>query len=83
MTSKATFALRGLECTSLLVIMLMLSCFATAPKYRPPKPNTCRIVTFQEEGSSQVMASVSVSNDQELAGAILSASVTPGWNTSS
>jgi hypothetical protein len=71
MTSKATFALRGFECTSLLVTMLMFSCFATAPKYRPPKPNTCRIVTFQEEGSSQVMASVSVSNDQELAGLTL------------
>jgi hypothetical protein len=71
MISKGIFAHRGFEFTSLLAMMLVFSCFATAPRYQPPKPNTCRIVTFQEEGSSQVMASVSVANDEELAGLTL------------
>jgi hypothetical protein len=31
------------------------------------KPDTCRIIVFQEENSNQVMASVSVFNDEELA----------------
>lgn len=31
------------------------------------KPDTCRIVVFQDEKSNQVMASVSVFNDEELA----------------
>jgi len=30
------------------------------------KPDTCRIITFQDEKKNQVMASVSVFNDQEL-----------------
>ncbi len=71
MMSKSFFAREGFALATILAAMFMFSCFATAPKYRPPKPNTCRIVTFQEEGSSQVMASVSVSNDEELAGLTL------------
>ena len=71
MIGKSIFARKGFALTIILTTMLMLSCFTTAPKYRPIKPNTCRIVTFQEEGSSQVMASVSVSNDQGLAGLTL------------
>jgi hypothetical protein len=71
MIGKSVFARKGFALTIILTAMLMLSCFTTAPKYRPIKPNTCRIVTFQEEGSSQVMASVSVSNDQGLAGLTL------------
>ena len=30
------------------------------------KPDTCRIITFQDEKKNQVMASVSIFNDQEL-----------------
>ena len=71
MIGKSIFAPNGFALTIILATLFMFACFATAPKYRPPKPNTCRIVTFQEEGSSQVMASVSVSNDQGLAGLTL------------
>jgi hypothetical protein len=71
MIGKSILTPNGFALTIILAMMLMFSCFATAPKYRPIKPNTCRIVTFQEEGSSQVMASVSVSNDQGLAGLTL------------
>lgn len=71
MIGKSVFARKGFALTVILTTMLMLSCFTTAPKYRPIKPNTCRIVTFQEEGSSEVMASVSVSNDEALAGLTL------------
>jgi hypothetical protein len=60
------FACRGFALTIILAAIFMFSCFATAPKYQPIKPNTCRIVTFQEEGNSQVMASVLVSNNEEL-----------------
>jgi hypothetical protein len=71
MIGKSVSARKSFALTIILTTMLMLSCFTTAPKYKPIKPNTCRIVTFQEEGSSQVMASVSVSNDQGLAGLTL------------
>ena len=65
------FVCRGFAFTMVLAGVLVFSCFASAPKDRPIKPNTCRIVTFQDEGSNQVMASVSVSNDEELAGMTL------------
>lgn len=57
------------SCVSTLVLatMLTFSCFASAPKDRPTKPNGCRIVTFQDEEKNQVMASVWVSNNEELA----------------
>ena len=71
MIGRSILASKGFALAIILAAIFMFSCFATAPKYRPPKPNTCRIVTFQEEGSSQVMASVSVSNDKELAGLTL------------
>ncbi|MCK4428001.1 MAG: hypothetical protein KAW16_05925 [candidate division Zixibacteria bacterium] len=59
---------RGFAFTMILPAMLMFSCFASAPpKDRPIKPNTCRIVTFQDEKENQVMASVSISNNEELA----------------
>ncbi len=61
------FVCRGFAFTMILVAMLMFSCFASAPKDRPTKPNTCRIVTFQDEEKNQVMASVSVFNNEELA----------------
>jgi len=62
---------RGFAFTMILPAMLMFSCFASAPKDRPVKPNTCRIVTFQDEEKNQVMASVSVFNNEELAGMTL------------
>ncbi|MCK4386052.1 MAG: hypothetical protein KAW52_07285 [candidate division Zixibacteria bacterium] len=55
---------RGFAFAMILTAMLIFSCFASAPKDRPVKPNTCRIVTFQDE--NQVMASVSIFNDEEL-----------------
>ena len=59
---------RGFAFTIILPAMLMFSCFASAPpKDQPIKPNTCRIVTFQDEEKNQVMASVSISNNEELA----------------
>lgn len=52
--------------TSLLyVIFCSSSSFAQKDSFG--KPDTCRIIVFQEENSSQVMASVSVFNDEELA----------------
>ncbi len=71
MIDRSILARQSFGSAIILAAIFMFSCFATAPRYQPPKPNTCRIVTFQEEGSSQVMASVSVANDQELAGLTL------------
>jgi hypothetical protein len=52
-----------------LVILLSMVLCATASAQRDPfgKPDTCRIVVMQDEKSNQVMASVSVFNDEELA----------------
>lgn len=49
----------------LCVILCSSSSFAQRDQFG--KPDTCRIVVFQEEKSNQVMASVSVFNDEELA----------------
>lgn len=52
-----------------LVILLSMVLCATASAQRDSfgKPDTCRIVVMQDEKSNQVMASVSVFNDEELA----------------
>jgi hypothetical protein len=60
------FAWKGFSFTIILVAMLTFSCFASAPRDRIGKTDTCRIVTFQDENSNQVMASVSVYNDEDL-----------------
>ena len=60
------FAWRDSSFTMILVVMLTFSCFASAPRDRFGKTDTCRIVTFQDENSNQVMASVSIYNDEEL-----------------
>ncbi len=60
-------AWRGIVFTMILLAILIFSCSATAPKHQPIKSNTCRIVTHQDEETNQVMASVSVSNNEELA----------------
>ena len=49
----------------LYVIFCSSSSFAQMDSFG--KPDTCRIIVFQEENSNQVMASVSVFNDEELA----------------
>ncbi len=49
----------------LYVIFCSSSSFAQKDSFG--KPDTCRIIVFQEENSNQVMASVSVFNDEELA----------------
>lgn len=49
----------------LYVIFCSPSSFAQKDSFG--KPDTCRIIVFQEENSNQVMASVSVFNDEELA----------------
>ena len=49
----------------LYVVLCASSSFAQRDDFG--KPDTCRIVVFQEEESNQVMASVSVFNDEELA----------------
>ncbi len=49
----------------LYVIFCSSSSFAQKDSFG--KPDTCRIVVFQEENSNQVMASVSVFNDEGLA----------------
>lgn len=49
----------------LYVVFYSSSSFAQRDEFG--KPDTCRIVVFQEEKSNQVMASVSVYNDEELA----------------
>jgi hypothetical protein len=49
----------------LCVIFCSSSSFAQRDSFG--KPDTCRIVVFQEEKSNQVMASVVVFNDEELA----------------
>jgi len=59
---SATFALLAVL---LCVILCSSSSFAQRDEFG--KPDTCRITVFQEEKSNQVMASVSVFNDEELA----------------
>jgi hypothetical protein len=49
----------------LYVVLCSSSSFAQRDEFG--KPDTCRIMVFQEEKSNQVMASVSVFNDEELA----------------
>ncbi len=61
------FARRSYASTLVLAIVLTFSCFASAPKDRPSRPDSCSIVAIQDEEKSQVMASVSVSNNEELA----------------
>lgn len=66
MTHNNLFARRGFAFAMILVLIFMFSSCASVQKGRLTKPNTCRIVTFQDEKKNQVMASVSVSNDEEL-----------------
>jgi hypothetical protein len=47
--------------------MVLCSSSSFAQKDAHGKPDTCRIVVFQDEKSSQFMASVSVFNDEDLA----------------
>jgi hypothetical protein len=69
---------RGFALTMILALMFMFSSFAFAQRDPFGKPDTCRIITFQDEKKNPpqdtevvVMASVSVFNDEELVGMTL------------
>jgi hypothetical protein len=53
----------------LIILLSMVLCATSSIAQKDPfgKPDTCRIVVMQDEKSNQVMASVSVFNDEELA----------------
>jgi hypothetical protein len=51
----------------ILLCMVLYSSSSFAQKDVFGKPDTCRIVVFQDEKNSQFMASVSVFNDEDLA----------------
>lgn len=53
--------------TMLLAYMVWYSPSAFAQKDPFGKPDTCRIVTYQDEKTNRVMASVSIFNDEDLA----------------
>jgi hypothetical protein len=57
--------------TMILALMFTFSSFASAQMDPLGKPDTCRIITFQDEKKNQVMASVSIFNDEELSGMTL------------
>jgi hypothetical protein len=52
---------------AVLIYVVLCSSSSFAQKDEFGKPDTCRVIIFQEEKSNQVMASISVFNDQELA----------------
>ena len=52
---------------STLLCVILCSSSSSAQRDEFGKPDTCRITVFQEEKSNQVMASVWVFNDEELA----------------
>jgi hypothetical protein len=60
------FHYRVFSVTMILILVFLFSSFAFAQRDPFGKPDTCRIVTFQDEKKNQVMASVSVFNDEEL-----------------
>jgi len=62
-----SFFYKGSAFTMFLVLVLLFSCVAFAQQDPFGKPDTCRIVIFQNEKKNQVMASVSIFNDEELA----------------
>lgn len=60
------FFYKGFAFIMISVFIFLFSSFASAQQDSFGKPDTCRIVTSQDEKKNQVMASVSVFNDEEL-----------------
>jgi hypothetical protein len=67
MRHSSLFVHKGFALTVILGFLYLLSSWAFAQRDPFGKPDTCRIVTFQDEKKNQVMASVSIFNDEELA----------------
>ena len=61
----------GFVAAMILALTLMFSSFAFAQRDPFGELDTCRITTFQDEKKNQVMASVSIFNDEELSGMTL------------
>lgn len=62
---------QGLAFTMILTTIFLAPSFVFAQIDPFGKTDTCRIVTFQDEKNSKVMASVSIFNDEELVGITL------------
>jgi len=71
MRKSPSFSRLILPFLALLPGMVLNPSSSFAQKDAFGKPDTCRIVVFQDEKSNQVIASVSVFNDEELAGMTL------------